>query len=114
MERLKVQFPRLAALSAQREALHQIFEDRTIGTAEQAWPNSSCGAGPLWHWGVAGLETFCKTLGHGMDKMANYFVSRSSNGQTEGFNRGIRSILWRAFGIPNFAHFRLRILHTLG
>ena len=114
MERLKVQFPRLAALSAQREALRQIFEDRTISTAEQ-------GVARLKEWcrsalalGVAGLETFCKTLGNWMDKIANYFISRSSNGQTEGFNRGIRSILWRAFGIPNFAHLRLRILHTLG
>ena len=113
-ESLKARFPRLAALSAQRESLRQIFEDRTITTASQ-------GVVRLQEWcrqaralGYQGLQTFCKTLDHWMDKIANYFVSRSSNGQTEGFNRGIRAILWRAFGIPNFAHLRLRILHYLG
>ena len=64
--------------------------------------------------GLAGLEAFCKTLDNWMDKIANYFVSRSSNGRTEGFNHGIRAILWRGFGIPSFAHLRLRILHALG
>jgi transposase len=37
-----------------------------------------------------------------------------SNGRTEGFNRGLRAILWRAFGMVNFRHFRLRVLDRLG
>ena len=60
------------------------------------------------------MEKFIKTLGNWMDKIANYFVSRSSNGRTEGFNHGIRAILLRAFGMKNFAHFRLRVLDLLG
>jgi len=49
-----------------------------------------------------------------MDKIVNYFVSRSSNGRTEGFNRGPRAILWRACGMSNFSHYRLRVLHLFG
>lgn len=114
IEQLKAQFPSLAALSAQREALRQIFEDRTIRTAEQGMARLRRWCQDALALGLKGLETFCKTLGNWMDKIANYFVSRSSNGQTEGFNRGIRAILWRGFGIPNFAHLRSRVLHIFG
>ena len=63
---------------------------------------------------LKGLDAFCKTLTNWLDKIANYFVSRSSNGRTEGFNHALRSILWRAFGMTNFSHFRLRALHRFG
>ena len=46
--------------------------------------------------------------------VANYFHSRSSNGRTEGFNHGLRSILWRAFGMTSFENFRLRVLDRFG
>ena len=49
-----------------------------------------------------------------MDKIANYFIHRSSNGRTEGLNHGIRAILWRAYGMINFRNFRLRVLDCLG
>ena len=64
--------------------------------------------------GLKGLERFCKTLTNWMDKIVNYFVTRSSNGRTEGFNHGLRSILWRAFGMTNFNRFRLRVLDCFG
>jgi transposase len=64
--------------------------------------------------GLKALEQFCKTLTNWMDKIANYFVARSSNGRTEGFNHGLRSILWRAFGMTNFKRFRLRVLDRFG
>ena len=113
LEEIKEKFPPLAALSRQREALRGIFENRSI-TAEggitllRQWMED---AGKL---GLAGLDKFCKTLENWMEKIANYFVARSSNGRTEGFNRGIRALLWRGFGIPNFQHLRLRVLHVFG
>jgi hypothetical protein len=55
-----------------------------------------------------------RTLENWMDQIVNYFVARSSNGRTEGFNRGLRAILWRACGMHNFSHFRLRVLHAFG
>ena len=64
--------------------------------------------------GLVALNKFFKTLTNWMDKIANYFHSRSSNGRTEGFNRGLRTILWRACGMINFENFRLRVLHCFG
>jgi transposase len=64
--------------------------------------------------GLKGLEAFCQTLTNWLDKIVNYFASRSSNGRTEGFNHAIRSILWRAFGMTNFNNIRLRALARYG
>jgi transposase len=114
LNRLKHQFPELARLSEHREELRRVFEDREIRTA-------AVGTLRLREWcrqgrrlGLSALESFYKMLENWMDKIANYFVSRSSNGRTEGFNRNLRTLLWRACGMRNFEHFRLRVLHALG
>jgi transposase len=114
LESLKRQFPRLGEIADQREALRTIFEDRRIR-------NPSEGRQRLQEWlsrvealGIKALGSFCKTLGTWLDKIANYFRSRSSNGRTEGLNHGLRAILWRAFGMANFQNFRLRVLHCFG
>jgi transposase len=111
---LKQRFPRLKQLVEQRESLRAIFEDRSIQDA-------ASGANRLRAWmeqakatGLKALETFCKTMSNWLELIANYFVSRSSNGRTEGFNHGLRAILWRAYGMLNFRHFRLRVLDRFG
>lgn len=113
-EELKQKFPALGQLAEQRESLRAIFEDTTISTPQE-------GQGRLLAWiervealGLKALQKFCKTLSNWLDKIANYFRSRSSNGRTEGLNHGIRAILWRAFGMLNFRHFRLRVLDRFG
>ena len=114
LDRLKERFPSLRALSDQRQSLRAIFEDRAIRTAEEGMQKLRQWREAALALGLTGLERFCKTLDNWLDKIANYFVSRSSNGQTEGFNHAIRAILWRAFGLPNFKHLRLRILDAHG
>jgi transposase len=114
LEGLKERFPRLKELVEQRESLRGIFEDATIKDAAEgerrlrAWMERAVAVG------LKGLATFCKTLGNWMGKIANYFIRRSSNGRTEGFNHGLRAILWRAFGMANFRNFRLRVLDRFG
>jgi transposase len=114
LEGLKGRFPRLKQLVEQRESLRAIFEDRSIKDAAD-------GASRLQEWveqatalGLKALDKFCRTLTNWLGKIANYFVWRSSNGRTEGFNHGLRAILWRAFGMLNFRHFRLRVLDRFG
>jgi transposase len=114
MEQLKERFPKLKQLVEQRESLRAIFEDETIKDAAsgskrlQAWMEQALALG------LKALEKFSKTLGNWLGRIANYFVWRSSNGRTEGFNHGLRAILWRAFGMTNFRHFRLRVLDRFG
>jgi transposase len=101
-------------LAAHRDRLRQIFEDRAIRTA-------AVGMIHLKRWcqhgralGFKALEPFYRMLEQWMKPIANYFVTRASNGPTEGFNRGLRGLLWRACGMVNFQHFRLRVLHAFG
>jgi transposase len=111
---LQERFPLLKQLRQQREGLRRLFENPAIRTA-------AAGAKQLRVWvqearalGLKALDTFCKTLENWLEKIANYFVSRASNGRVEGFNTGLRGILWRAFGMFNFEHFRLRVLDRFG
>jgi transposase len=114
LEELKKRFPQLRELAEQREQLRAIFEDRSIVTAAKGKERLHAWLQRARKLGLKGLEAFCKTLTNWLDKIANYFVSRSSNGRTEGFNHGLRSILWRAFGMTNFTNFRLRALARFG
>jgi len=114
LEILKARFPALRRLADQRDALRALFEDRTLTCPQMA-------ASRLQNWirsaralGLAGLNAFCQTLENWLQPIANYFRSRSTNGPTEGFNHGLRLLLWRAFGMTNFAHFRLRVLDRFG
>ncbi len=111
---LQRKFPELARLSRHRERLRRIFEDKRVRRPETAatWLRAWCDRGR--RLGMTALEPFYRTLENWMGRIANYFVERSSNGRTEGFNRGLRGILWRACGMTNFAHLRLRVLHAFG
>ncbi len=113
-QKLRQEFPQLNALWEQREKLRAIFEDRTINTPESGRQKLEQWMEGVKKLGLEGLNKFCKTLTNWMDKIANYFRFRSSNGRTEGFNNGIRTILWRAYGMLNFEKFRLRVLDRFG
>jgi transposase len=114
LEALKKKFPALARLSEHREALRRIFDDGRFRQPESAvkWLRAWCRRGEKL--GLKALTKFNATMENWMDRIANYFVRRSTNGRTEGFNRGLRAILWRACGMTNFTHFRLRVLHAFG
>ncbi len=110
LQELRDKFPQLARLADQRESLRALFEDHSITTsavAEQRLKEWLTTARSLK---LKPLDAFCQTVENWLPMIANYFINRSSNGPTEGFNRGFRTILWQAFGMTNFRHFRLRIL----
>lgn len=110
----KRRFPELAALHDHRQRLRQIFEDGRVTRPATAIERLRAWAEQGRALGLTALAKFNKTLENWMGGIANYFVARSSNGRTEGFNRGLRGLLWRACGMTNFAHFRLRVLHAFG
>jgi transposase len=114
LEELKTRFPKLRELSEQREALRAIFDDPKVNNPGQGKERLRGWLEKAKQLGLTGLNRFCKTLENWLELIANYFISRSSNGRTEGFNHGLRSILWRAFGMTNFLHFRLRVLDRFG
>lgn len=111
---LQEQFPLLGRLRQQRERLRLLFEDAEIDTAAAGMKQLRAWMQEARALGVKALDSFCKTLDRWLEKIANYFVARASNGRVEGFNMGLRSILRRAFGMLNFEHFRLRVLDRFG
>jgi transposase len=114
LRHLKKKVPSLGALVDQREALRAIFDNRSISSPAEGKKRLEGWVEQVQKLGLAALGSFCKTLGNWMDKIANYFRSRGSNGRTEGLNRGVRGLLWRAYGMVNFENFRLRVLHCFG
>ena len=114
LDRHKRRFPELAALHDHRQRLRQIFEDGRVTRPATAIERLRAWAEHGRTLGLTALAKFNKTLENWMSRIANYFVARQSNGRTEGFNRGLRGLLWRACGMTNFAHFRLRVLHAFG
>ena len=56
------------------------------------------------------FESFRQTLTNWMDKIANYFYRRTTNGIVEGINNKIKLIKRRAFGFRNFQSFRIRAI----
>jgi transposase len=114
LRQLKQKVPSLGRLVDQREELRTIFEDRKITSPEEGKKRLQGWMEQVQKMGLGALQSFCKTLGNWLDKIANYFLSRGSNGRTEGLNRGVRGLLWRAYGMSNFENFRLRVLHCFG
>jgi transposase len=114
LAQLQQQFPQLAQLAEQREALRALFDNRKITSPAEGRKRLEAWQARVRTLGLGALDKFCTTLSNWMDKIANYFRSRSSNGRTEGLNHGLRAILWRAFGMANFQNFRLRVLHCFG
>jgi len=111
---LKQRFPELGKLADQREALRALFNDTTIRDPEEGRRRLLAWMEQAKKLGLSALNKFFKTLTNWIDRIANYFHSRSSNGRTEGYNHGLRAILWRAYGMTNFENFRLRVLHCFG
>ena len=114
LAQLRQEFPQLGQLWEQREQLRAIFDNVSIQTAERGRERLEGWMADVRKMGITALEKFCKTLTNWMDKIANYFQSRSSNGRTEGLNHGLRAILWRAYGMLSFKNFRLRVLDRFG
>ncbi len=114
LEELKRFLPELGRLHELRESLRAIFEDRRVQRPATAIQRLRAWIEAARRTGLKAVERFCGTLERWLESIANYFVNRSSNGRTEGFNHALRSVLWRAFGLRNFQHFRLRVLDAFG
>ena len=111
---LKQRFPELGKLADQRESLRALFNDALISQPAEGRERLQAWIAQVKTLGLSALNKFCKMLDNWLDKIVNYFHSRSSNGRTEGLNHGLRAILWRAYGMSNFENFRLRVLHCYG
>jgi len=112
LQKLAESHPNLYRLWELRQELHDWYEVRTIPEFAQV---------TLAQWiraarqlGMEGLNKFCKTLESWHKEITNFFEHRITSGFVEGMNSKIRVLKRIAFGIPNYAHFRLRIIGFCG
>lgn len=107
-------FPEIRQLLDCRDQLRALFDNPQIDSPEKGKAALEAWMVPVRGLGSNALNKFCDTLSRWIDPISRYFISRANNGRTEGYNRGIRMLVSRAFGLPSFHHLRWRILGLLG
>jgi transposase len=112
LKKLKETHPKLYQLCKLRQELHDWYETDT--TPEQAKVTLDEWIEKAKSLGFAALNRFCNTLTNWKSEIVNFFANRITSGFVEGMNSKIKLLKRIAFGIPNFKHFRLRILWACG
>jgi len=112
LEQLKNSHPSLYQLCLLRQQLHEWYELRTI--PEFATVSLNRWIETARQLGMTSLNRFCQTLKSWQTEIVNFFDHRITSGFVEGMNSKIRVLKRIAFGIPNFDHFRLRVLGFCG
>jgi transposase len=109
---LKLSHPDLYQLTRLRQRLYEWYETDTSPAIAQIgleqWLTDAA------HLEIKALDSFCNTLLNWMPEILNFFNHRVTSGFVEGMNCKIRLIKRLAFGLPNFDHFRLRVLLACG
>lgn len=104
--------PLLYRLWQLRQELHDWYEVDT--TPAQARLTLNAWIADARQLGLNQLDAFCDTLMAWQTEIVNFFHHRITSGFVEGMNSKIRVLKRIAFGIPNFAHFRLRVIAFCG
>jgi transposase len=112
LELLQPNQPQLYQLCKLRQQLHDWYETDTspelAQLALQSWIKEAVTLG------LSHLDKFCATLTHWQNEVVNFFANRVTSGFVEGMNSKIRLLKRIAFGLPNFNHFRLRMIWACG
>lgn len=104
--------PMLYRLWLLRQALHDWYETHT--TPDRARLTLDAWIADARQLGLKHLDVFCDTLMTWQTEIVNFFHHRITSGFVEGMNSKIRVLKRIAFGIPNFEHFRLRVIAFCG
>lgn len=112
LEILSDSHPDLFRLWELRQVLHDWYEEKT--TPEQARTTLDAWIVDARKLGMEHLNSFCDTLLAWQSEIVNFFYHRITSGFVEGMNSKIRVLKRITFGIPNFDHFRLRIIAFCG
>ena len=96
--------PELMEMYHQKEKFRDIFESKITGD-EAFWRRLD--------WIELSDKHFpksCQTIKRWMAEILAYFDNRTTQGAVEGINQKIKLIKRRAYGLNNFANFRIRVL----
>lgn len=112
LEKLRETHPKLYKLWQLRQELHDIYEKRMSPRSAKKRLNTWIRKAKKLK--LKTLNKFCKTLQNWKAQVVSFFARRTTSGFVEGMNSKIRFFKRIAFGLPNFKHFRLRMLWICG
>lgn len=99
--------PKLKALYMFKEAIHRLYRMRGFNKAAKALTKLT---DQMALSTLPEIKTLRRTLMSWRNEILNFFVNRTSNARTEGFNNLAKLLQKRAFGFRSFFNYRLRLL----
>ena len=114
LQPVRARFKEIGQLLDCRDQLRALFDNPAIDSPQEGKAALEAWMVPVRNFGSPALNKFCDTLSRWIDPVSRYFLSRANNGRTEGYNRGLRMLVSRAFGLPAFPHLRWRVLGLFG
>jgi len=110
LEKILAEYPSLKLLYRCKEALRDMYRGRDIEKAEKIldWVIDSLKSYP-----DESVKKIGNTLSFWRQEILNYFCSRSTNGKVEGYNRNLKLLQRRCYGIRNWKNYLIRGMLSL-
>jgi transposase len=100
--------PKLKEIYFYKEALHRLYRTRGYEKSRRALIKLT---DQMAYSNLKEIKTLRKTLMSWRNEILNYFICRTTNARTEGYNNLAKLLQKRAFGFRNFSNYRLRLLN---
>jgi len=99
--------PKLKELYTYKEAIHRLYRTRGYNKAAHALIKLT---DSMANSTLSEIKTLRSTLMKWRNEILNFFVNRTTNARTEGFNNLAKLLQKRSFGFRSFFNYRLRLL----
>lgn len=99
--------PKLKELYFFKEALHKLYRIRGFNKAARALIKLT---DQMALSNIDEIKTLRRTLMSWRNEILNYFINKTTNARTEGYNNLAKLLQKRAFGFRSFFNYRLRLL----
>lgn len=99
--------PKLKEIYFFKEAIHKLYRIRGFNKASKALIRLT---DQMALSNLAEIKTLRRTLMGWRNEILNYFINKTTNARTEGYNNLAKLLQKRAFGFRSFFNYRLRLL----
>ena len=99
--------PKLKEIYFFKEAIHKLYRTRGYDKASRALTKLT---DQMALSTLAEIKTLRRTLMSWRNEILNFFINRTTNARTEGYNNLAKLLQKRAFGFRSFFNYRLRLL----
>lgn len=99
--------PKLKEIYFYKEALHKLYRTRGYDKAARALIKLT---DQMARSSLNEIKTLRRTLMSWRNEILNFFINRTTNARTEGYNNLAKLLQKRAFGFRSFFNYRLRLL----